>query len=261
LFDYKAVVTKYNNPEGIIYNNHTGLARNKGYYEGMDIGEIWGFVADDLFMTNREVDDYLQSKDLSFFKADNLWQAGDLKYIDVNRDGKVDPGKGTLDDHGDLRIIGNTTPKYSFGINLKAGYKGFQVSTLFQGVGKRDFPLAGSTYLFGGKNYFKEHLDYFSPQNPDAYLPRLADPKTDDYRVNAGYNTTRYMVNAAYMRMKNLTVSYTFDKKMLKALRLENLRLYFTCDNLFTITSLPKSFDPETLNQVNTWAGGSTDVP
>lgn len=93
LFDYKAVVTKYNNPEGIIYNNHTGLARNKGYYEGMDIGEIWGFVADDLFMTNREVDDYLQSKDLSFFKADNLWQAGDLKYIDVNRDGKVDPGK------------------------------------------------------------------------------------------------------------------------------------------------------------------------
>lgn len=102
-------------------------------------------------MTNREVDDYLQSKDLSFFKADNLWQAGDLKYIDVNRDGKVDPGKGTLDDHGDLRIIGNTTPKYSFGINLKAGYKGFQVSTLFQGVGKRDFPLAGSTYLFGGR--------------------------------------------------------------------------------------------------------------
>ena len=260
LFDYKAVVTKYNNPEGIIYNNHTGLARNKGYYEGMDIGEIWGFVADDLFMTNREVDDYLQSKDLSFFKADNLWQAGDLKYIDVNRDGKVDPGKGTLDDHGDLRIIGNTTPKYSFGINLKAGYKGFQVSTLFQGVGKRDFPLAGSTYLFGGKNYFKEHLDYFSPQNPGAYLPRLADPKTDDYRVNAGYNTTRYMVNAAYMRMKNLTVSYTFDKKMLKALRLENLRLYFTCDNLFTITSLPKSFDPETLNQVNTWAGGSNDT-
>ena len=45
LFDYKAVVTKYNNPEGIIYNNHTGSARNKGYYEGMDIGEIWGFVA------------------------------------------------------------------------------------------------------------------------------------------------------------------------------------------------------------------------
>lgn len=260
VFNYKAVVTKYNNPEGFIYNNHTGLDRNKGYYEGMDIGEIWGFVADDLFMTNAEVDEYLKSKDLSFFKADNLWQAGDLKYLDINRDGKVDPGKGTLADHGDLRVIGNTTPKYSFGINLNVGYKGFSVSTLLQGVAKRDFPLAGSTYLFGGKNYFKEHLDYWSTENPGAYLPRLADVKTVDYKVNTGYNTTRYLVNAAYMRMKNLMVSYSFDKKVLKALRLENLRVYFTCDNLFTITSLPKAFDPETLNQVNTWAGGSNDA-
>lgn len=260
VFNYKAVVTKYNNPEGIIYNNHTGLDRNKGYYEGMDVGEIWGFVADDLFMTNAEVDEYLKSKDLSFFKADNLWQAGDLKYLDTNRDGKVDPGKGTLADHGDLRIIGNTTPKYSFGINLNVGYKGFSVSTLLQGVAKRDFPLAGSTYLFGGKNYFKEHLDYWSTENPGAYLPRLTDVKTVDYKANTGYNTTRYLVNAAYMRMKNLMVSYTFDKKALKTLRLENLRVYFTCDNLFTITSLPKAFDPETLNQVNTWAGGSNDT-
>ena len=257
LFNYKAVITKYNNPEGIIYNNHTGLDRNKGYYEGMDIGEIWGFVADDLFMTNQEIDSYLNSKDLSFFKNDNLWQVGDLKYLDTNRDGKVDPGKGTLEDHGDLKVIGNATPKYSFGINLNLGYKGFSVSTLFQGVAKRDFALAGSTYLFGGKNFFKEHLDYFSPSNPRGYLPRLTDPKTVDYNTNIGYNTTRYMVNAAYMRMKNLTVSYTFDKKLLKTMRLENLRVYFTCDNLFTITKLPKAFDPETLNQVNTWAGGS----
>lgn len=141
------MITKYNNPEGIIYNNHTGLDRNKGYYEGMDIGEIWGFVADDLFMTNQEIDSYLNSKDLSFFKNDNLWQVGDLKYLDTNRDGKVDPGKGTLEDHGDLKVIGNATPKYSFGINLNLGYKGFSVSTLFQGVAKRDFALAGSTYL------------------------------------------------------------------------------------------------------------------
>lgn len=258
LFNYKAVITKYNNPEGIIYNNHTGLDRNKGYYEGMDIGEIWGYVADDLFMTNQEIDAYLNSKDLSFFKSDNLWQVGDLKYVDTNRDGKIDPGKGTLNDHGDLKIIGNATPKYSFGINLNVGYKGFSVSTLLQGVGKRDFTLAGSTYLFGGKNFFKEHLDYFSPQNPNAYLPRLTEPKTTDYDANVGYNTTRYLVNAAYMRMKNLMVSYTFDKKLLKAMKLENLRVYFTCDNLFTISKLPKSFDPETLNQVNTWAGGSS---
>lgn len=58
VFNYKAVVTKYNNPEGLIYNNHTGLATNKGYYEGMDVGEIWGYEANDLFLSNREVDAY-----------------------------------------------------------------------------------------------------------------------------------------------------------------------------------------------------------
>lgn len=257
VFNYKAIVTKYNNPEGIIYNNHTGLAGNKGYYEGMDIGEIWGYRADDLFMTNREIDEYLGTTDLSFFKPANNWERGDLKYIDSNGDHAVNPGKGTLADHGDLQIIGNTTPRYSFGINLNAGYKGFGVSALFQGVAKRDFPISGSTYMFGGQNYFKEHLDYFSLENPNGFLPRLTEWKDNtDFKVNTGYNTTRYLLNAAYMRMKNLTVSYTFERKLLQHTGLSNLRVYFTCDNLFTVTGLPGQFDPETLNQVNTWAGG-----
>lgn len=260
LFDYKAIVTEYNNPEGIIYNNHTGLTRNKGYYEGMDIGEIWGYRADDLFISNQEINEYLQTTDLSFFKSSDSWQRGDVKYVDANGDGKVDPGKGTLSDHGDLQIIGNTTPRYSFGLNFNLGYKGFEISGLFQGVMKRDFPMAGSTYLFGGKNYFKEHLDYFSTTNPDAYLPRLTDPKQTDFSVNTGYNTTRYLLNAAYMRMKNLMISYTFNNNITKKLGLQNLKVYFTCDNLFTIDNLPNSFDPETLNQVNTWAGGSNET-
>ena len=258
--NYKTVITKYNNPTGVLYNNHTGLGRNKGYYEGMDLGEIWGYQADDLFMTSREIDEYLKTTDLSFFKGANLWQRGDLKYIDVNGDGKVDAGKGTLSDHGDLRVIGNANPKYSFGINLNVGYKGFEISTLLQGVGKRDFALPGSSYLFGGSNYFKQHLDYFSADNPDGYLPRLGGVNSLDTPVNTGYNTTRYLLNTAYMRMKNLTVSYRFDKKLLNSVGIEGLRVYVTCDNLFTISKLPKQFDPETLNQVNDWAGGSNNL-
>ena len=73
IFDYKAVVTKYNNPEGLIYNNHTGLVRNKGYYQGMDLGEIWGYEANDLFLTNQEVDEYLRGVDMSFFKPNKDW--------------------------------------------------------------------------------------------------------------------------------------------------------------------------------------------
>ena len=259
VFDYKAVVTKYNNPEGLLYNNHTGLTRNKGYYEGMDVGEIWGYVADDLFMSHSEINDYVNRVDLSFFKPSSQWQRGDVKYIDVNGDGKVDPGNGTLSDHGDLCIIGNTTPRYSFGLNLNLGYKGFDISALFQGVAKRDFPMAGSTYLFGGRNYFNDHLDHFTPSNPGGYLPRLTDPTDTDWQVNTGYNTTRYLLNAAYMRLKNLTVSYTFEPKLINKIGLQSLRLYVSCDNLFTIDALPDAFDPETLNQVNTWAGGSSE--
>ena len=257
--DYKAVVTKYNNPEGLLYNNHTGLARNKGYYEGMDIGEIWGFQADDLFRTNREVDEYLKTVDLSFFKPGDKWQRGDVKYIDSNHDGKVDSGKGTLADHGDLKVIGNATPKYSFGFNLNAGYKGFEVSALFQGVAKRQFPISGAAYFFGGNSYFKEHLDHFNAQNPEGYLPRLTDDK-QTLAANTGYNTTRYLLNAAYMRLKNLTVSYSFKPQLVQHIGLSNLRVYVTCDNLFTVSKLPKQFDPETLNQVYGWVGGSNDT-
>ena len=256
--DYKAVVTCYNNPEGVITNNHTGLSANKGYYEGMDIGEIWGYKADHLFATDEEAASY--PVDLSFFKAQNLWKAGDLRYEDLDGDGAVNPGQGTLDDHGDLTIIGSVTPRVSYGVNLALGYRGFEISTLLQGVGKRDFPMSGSTYLFGGRNYFKDHLDHFSSENPGGRLPRLTDGTGAgdlDWKVNAGYNSTRYLLNAAYLRMKNLMVSYSFGERLLKHVRLKRLRVYLSCDNIFTIDALPDAFDPETINIVNTWAGGS----
>lgn len=261
LFDYRAVITQYNNPEGIISNNHTGLSANKGYYEGMDVGEIWGYKADRLFASDAEAAGY--DKDLSFFKPQGQWKAGDLRYEDVNGDGEVNPGKGTLDDHGDLTVIGNATPRFSFGINLALGYKGFEVSALLQGVGKRDFPMAGSTYLFGGRNYFKDHLDRFSEENPSGWLPRLTDGTgagDQDWKVNTGYNTSRYLLNAAYVRLKNLMVSYTFGKGVLDKIRLKGLKIYVSCDNVLTLDALPAAFDPETLNIVNTWAGGSLNT-
>ncbi|MFR9500313.1 MAG: TonB-dependent receptor [Rikenellaceae bacterium] len=258
LFDYKAVITEYTNPEGIIYNNHTGLSSNLGYYKGMDIGEIWGYVANDLYQSNAEINAHLANVDMSYFASNNSYLPGDLKYLDTNNDGKINPGSGTLSDHGDLTIIGNTTPRYSYGINLNVGYKGFAVSALLQGVAKRDFPLAGSTYLFGGKNYFESHLDYWTPENSDAYLPRLVEYGSTDYYKNTSYNTTRYMVDGSYMRLKNLMVSYTFDNSRLSSVGLGSLRVYITSENLFTIDNLPSQFDPETINIVNTWAGGSS---
>ena len=103
-------------------------------------------------------------------------------------------------------------------------------------------------------------MDYYNVYNPGAYLPRLTKPDSPEYNANVGYNTSRYLLNAAYMRLKNLMVSYNFQPKLVKKMGLENLKVYFTCDNLFTIDNLPDVFDPETLNQVNTWAGGSNET-
>ncbi len=75
--------------------------------------------------------------------------------------------------------------------------------------------MAGATYLYGGNCYFKEHLDYFNAWHPDGYLPRLTD-NSKDKEVNIGYNTTRYLLNAAYMRLKNLTVSYSFKPQLVE---------------------------------------------
>ena len=80
-----------------------------------------GYRADDLFLSNREIDDYLRNVNLTAFKSNDLWRRGDLKYIDSNGDGRVDGGKGTLADHGDLQIIGNTTPQIFVRYQLESG--------------------------------------------------------------------------------------------------------------------------------------------
>ena len=156
------------------YSNNDALREERKYTPNEDKFHASLELRNISFRYSEELGYVLRNVNLTAFKSNDLWRRGDLKYIDSNGDGRVDGGKGTLADHGDLQIIGNTTPKYSFGINLNLGYKGFEVSTLLQGVAKRDFPISGSNYMFGGNNYnFKEHLDYFSTENPNGYLPRL----------------------------------------------------------------------------------------
>ena len=139
----------------------------KDIMKGWDLGEIWGYQADDLFMTNREIDDYLRKVDMSALKPDDMWRRGDLKYIDSNNDGKIDGGDGTIYNHGDLKIIGYNSQIF-VRINLNVGYKGFEVFYFIARSGKRDFPISGSSYMFSAGSYnFKEHLDYFSPETPN----------------------------------------------------------------------------------------------
>lgn len=249
VFDYKSVVTKYNNPTGILTTD----------YEGKTIGEIWGYETVGLIQTQEEADQINQSKSQNFINA-QVWRTGDVMYRDLNGDGKINNGKNTVSDHGDLRIIGNNTPRYQFGITLSADYKGFDFMAFFQGTAKRDLWLTGNMF-WGFNNWnqttlFPHHLDYYRDAegttysglgvNTDAYYPRPYS-QSSLYKKNQQVQT-RYLQNGAYLRLKNLQLGYSIPQPVLRKVGLQKARIYCSAENVFTLTNLPIGFDPETAN-------------
>jgi len=239
LSDAQSEVTAYNgNKEGKISD----------WYVGRKIGEIWGLVADGLFQTQEEVDNYLSQTGLQAVK----YGPGDVKYVDVSGDGKIAWGQETIyDKEGtDKTIIGNSTPRYQFGITLGAEYKNFDLEVFLQGVGKRDANLRDNQFWSFNMNQWqsptKAQLDYWTPENTDAYYPA---PNWNKW-VNREAST-RYLQDASYMRLKNITLGYNVPKKLLDKVGLTKLRLYVVGENLFTWTNLIDGYDPETLGNLN----------
>ena len=237
------------------------------YYSGKELGEIWGFRTDGIFRSNEEANAWATDsyhKNGSNFRA----YAGDLKFLDLNGDGKIDYGKGTLDDWGDLDRIGNTTPRYQYGINLDFKWNGIGLSMFFQGVGKRDwYPMVETAYFWG--QYNRPYSAYLmKTQTGDNYAQ--IDYSTENWVVTnydknpywsrrVGYSANRnvgpltvendhYLQNAAYIRLKNLTIDYSFPKKMLEKANIQGLRVYCSMENLWTWSPMFKHtdmFDPE----------------
>jgi hypothetical protein len=236
------VLLSDNNTTITQYRNNTGTLTD--YYVGKTFGEIWGYHSVGLFQSAQEV---TSSPNQSFIGAG--WGPGDVHYADLNKDGKVNKGTNTLSDPGDQTVIGNNTPRYSYGVELGFSWKGFDLDMLWQGVAKRDIWLGGN-FLFGDAgNYnqitiFKEHLDYWRPDNTDAYFakPYMTSLTNKNIQVQS-----RYLQNAAYLRLKNLQLGYTFPAALNDKLGLGTLRLYFTGENLLTFTKLLAVFDPEDL--------------
>ena len=244
LSDNKRKVTRYPNENGI-YSQ---------WYAGKMSGELWGYETIGIAKTQEEMDKHLASLPNGGQTIGSQWAAGDIMYKDLNIDGKIDAGSSTLGDPGDKKIIGNSTPRYRFGLTLDGSWKGFDLSLFFQGVAKRDYLLAGP-YFWGAKNGqwhsvgFDYHWDFFRPEgdplgaNVDSYYPR---PLFDQGGKNQ-QDQTRYLQNAAYLRLKNLQLGYTFPKAWVNKIGLQHLRLYFSGDNLFTVTGLHGYYDPEAL--------------
>ncbi|ATP55675.1 SusC/RagA family protein [Pedobacter ginsengisoli] len=233
LSDYGAKVTRYPNPTGLLST----------YYQGLDMGEIWGYSTVGLFQTAEEIAAAPSQSLISTAQ----WTPGDVRYADLNGDGKIGPGASTLADPGDRKVIGNSTPRYSYGINADASWKGFDMQVFVQGVGKRDASIT-SNYFWGivgdewQSSLFTTHLDRWTPSTPNGYYPK--------YYMSGenGKNTqvqTRYLQNAAYLRVKNVQLGYTLKKNLVERIKLNKVRFYFSVDNLATITKFTEALDPE----------------
>ena len=275
VYDHMSKITKYNNESG-----------NLNYwYNGREFNQIWGYVSDGYY----SIDDFEseQAKNGTWVLKEGVTringytpQPGDEKFKDLNGDGIINTGAGTVDDPGDRKVIGNSTQRFQFGANLGVGYKGFDLSVMLQGVAKRDvtlnnralFPFAagGNDGVFDPVYY--NQTDYwqaisYDPNDPNYMVPK--NPNAALFRIygqggNAGSNartSDKYLQDGSYMRIKNMTLSYTFPTQWIQKIHLNQLRLYVSVENLATFTSLPKGYDPESLNWsypfYRTWSVGA----
>lgn len=256
------------------YSNPTGSDPAGSWYTGRKYGEYWGYRTDGLIQTKEEADAYNKEYDLTYFSG-KLWEPGDVKYVDL--DGKVgangkkviDRGNNTLSDMGDMTIIGDHTPRYQYTINGFISWKGLSLSMMFQGVGKRDW-MPGGAYFWGFGPFaqvtvFEEHMDYWREDNPGAYYPKPYINTAGGVGAFQNKNiqpTDRYLQNAAYCRLKNLTVSYTLPDAWVKKAHLQKVQVFFSGENLLTFTKLKGMFDPEAIFTKNTYTSeGGKNYP
>src|SRR5690606_29265860 len=237
LADNKAIITKFNNPEKTLDD----------YYAGMEVGEIWGYTNEGYFIDQEDIDSHA---DQSRFKTTNarVIHPGDIKLMDINGDGKIDEGTNRVDNPGDRKIIGNSSPRYVFGINLGADWNNFFVSAFFQGLGKQDwFPNAESSVFWGQYNrpynpLPRWHLDnHWTPENPDAYLPRYVGRVANrEDGILTDNPQTAYLQNIAYVRLKNIQLGYSLSGNLISKIGAENARIYLSGENLWTWSPLYK---------------------
>ena len=238
--DYISHITRFNNPKKLFA---------KTYWVGQTYGEIWGYHVDGLFATDADAAAYPvdQSKvnDSQIFPttttSPNGLFAGEMRFVDLDGDGAINKGAEKVGDSGDWRIIGNSEPRYNYGLNLNASWNGFDFAVFFQGIGKMDwYPPAGfrSFWFLYDRPYqtfiprdFQD--DCWSESNPNAYYPRPHGYVSMNANRPLGVTNDRYLQNIGFLRLKNLTFGYTLPENLTKKFSVQKMRIYFTGENLF----------------------------
>jgi TonB-linked SusC/RagA family outer membrane protein len=241
LSDNTSKILKYNNPDKFLTD----------FYAGQKVGEIWGYVTEGFFTSDAEI---AAHADQSLYRshASGKIQVGDIKLKDLNGDRKINPGKNTVGDPGDRLVIGNTTPRYRYGINLGVNYGSVFLSSFFQGVGKQDWYPTPETNGFWGQynrpyglvpNWHLRPGMIWSPENPNSFLPRYASRLSNNAAGILRQAQTKYVMDASYLRLKNLQVGYNLPTRLSSRIGAKTTRLYVTGENLWTWSPLYKYAD------------------
>lgn len=256
LSDAQGKITKYHNPSGLV----------SSYYSGQKIGEIWGYETDGYY-TNEDFVAGSLKPDLTggtlnpgvvSIRGTNV-NPGDIKFKDLNGDGIIEGGNGSIYTQydangvavpntgmGDQKVIGNSTNRYQYGINLGVNYHGWDLSAFIQGVGKRDVWISNDVFFPLVQEFgilYDHQKDYWTPTNTDAYYPR------NYYKgqVNGGSNRrvqTKYLTNGAYVRLKNITLGYTLPTNTFRTSMIQGVRIFFSGENVLNFDHLPDGLNP-----------------
>lgn len=264
LSDFTEKVTEFPGNSTKIF---TQTIASSPVYKGQVSGEIWGYVTDRFFTRN----DFQQDANGNLltdergryilidgipsqrrFEGTSPWffyGPGDIKYKDLNGDGVITDGENTVGNPGDQKVIGNSTPRWQYGYRMDFSYKGFDFGFFLQGVGKRDLWAAGTMGIPGfraAEGWYQHQLDYWTPENPNAFYPRPTDHEQN--RSNKNFLVqTKYLLDMSYLRVKNLTFGYSLPQKLISKAKIQNLRIFFSGENLFElIDNVDIPIDPET---------------
>ncbi len=278
LADAQAKITKWKNESGILSD----------YYEGMEIGEIWGFETDRLFQaddfdSDGKLKEGIPVQDPNIYTSGFNMGPGDVKYKDLNGDGVVNKGEFTVENHGDLKKIGNTTPRYEYSLRTGLDYKGIDFGIFFQGVGKREYWGTGNVALadYHYDVLYDYQTDYWREDNTDAFYPRPFASNAGTYLPNTknvgrllnggkmlmyGRNNyvpqSKYIQNLAYLRIKELSLGYTLPASLTQKYSVNKLRLYFSAFNVMEWTKNFTPIDPEsTINYYGSLSFYGTQLP
>jgi TonB-linked SusC/RagA family outer membrane protein len=225
LSDYRGYIVDFPNETG---------SMNGTWTKGEEFGTIWGYETVGIA---QDVNEYNNAGSHHRIWS-QYWYPGDVIYKDQDGDGKIDGGNSYWNNKGDLVKLGNSTPRYQFGLNLSASWNNFDINMFFEGVGKQDLTMGGM-YFWGTtssiwhSSVFNHTLDYWTPQNTGAFYPR---PYMNSGEANKNTKTqSRYVMNGAYCKFQRLQIGYKLPKHWLKDTFISNCRIYTSVENLGTI--------------------------